>query len=241
MTTTTLATYPDLQVANLSIDPPGSLASGGVVTIHWDDRNAGDKATSSGWTETVAIKNTTTGETLASVPLVYDPATAGSGNIGPGTSRSRQYVYQLPDGTRGIGQIQVTVTTDSGNSVFENNAGGTAETNNSSSLTASSVVGPYPDIQITGLAIDPTAGLQSGGSLTVRWNDNNSGTRATQGSWYDRVTIKNTTTGETLDTIAVPYVEATSGNGPIAAGGSRARQWAYTLPSGTRRGWKYRS
>ncbi|MEI9924490.1 MAG: hypothetical protein WDN50_14000 [Bradyrhizobium sp.] len=36
----------------------------------------------------------------------------------------------MPDGTRGIGQIRSTITTDSNNNVFEYNSAGTAETNN---------------------------------------------------------------------------------------------------------------
>src|SRR5262249_61707858 len=98
----------------------------------------------------------------------------------------------------------------------------------------SSVVGAYPDLQITSLTVDSASALQSGGNLTVRWNDSNVGTRVTTGSWYDYVTIKNITTGEVLNTVAVPYTETDAGNGPIAPGASRPRQFVYTLPGGLR-------
>jgi len=84
------------------------------------------------------------------------------------------------------------------------------------------------------LLVDPASGLQSGSNLIVHWDDSNLGTGAIKGSWYDYVTIKNITTGEVLDTVAVAYAESGAGNGSILAGGLRARQFSYTLPDGLR-------
>jgi hypothetical protein len=164
----------------------------------------------------------------------YDPAAAGNSDVAAGASRARQHTYKLPDGIPGIGQIQVTVTADSGNALFENNAQGTAEANNSGVLTFDSTIGPYPDLQVTGLTVESTGSLQSGGAVVVRWNDTNSGDRAAQGSWHDRLVIRNATTGEVLHSVASQYNTAVAGNAPVAPGASLARQMAFTLPGGIR-------
>src|SRR3712207_8160995 len=42
--------------------------------------------------------------------------------------------YRLPDGAAGAGQIEFTVTVDAANAIFEDNAVGTGETNNSAAV-----------------------------------------------------------------------------------------------------------
>ena len=182
----------------------------------------------------MSIRNVTTGETLATALLTYDPAAAGNGPIAPGGSRPRQFSFTMPDLARGTGQIVFTVTTDVDNTIFESNAGGTAETNNTSSITQTSTLAPYPDLRVANLAVDPATGLQSGSGVVVHWEDTNTGSRATGGSWHDRVTVQNATTGEILVTATLLYDATAVGNGPIAPGGSRARQYSLTLPDGVR-------
>src|SRR5207244_6268226 len=138
----------------------------------------------------------------------------------------------LPAAPRGVGPIAFTVTTDNYNQVFEYNADGTAESNNTASVTVTSALGPAPDLQVSGLSVEPATGLQSGSRLVVHWNDANTGTGAAPGSWSDSVTLRNTTTGETLTTAAVAY--DASANGAIQPGASGARQHAFTLPDGPR-------
>jgi hypothetical protein len=225
--TATLATYPDLQVTSLGVDPASGLTSGGALTVHWSDSNTGTKATPAGWNDHIVIQNTTTGQILTDTTVPYNAAV--SGNIAPGGSQPQQFSYQLPDGTSGIGQIQVTVTVDSNNAVFESST-----SNNTRSASVSSTAGAYPDLQIGHPNVVSPGGVQSGSTLTFLWDDQNTGSRATSGSWYDYVSIKNLTTGETLDTVVVPYSEGSAGNGPIAVGDFRTRQLAYVLPVGTR-------
>jgi hypothetical protein len=200
--------------------------------VRWEDSNTGTRATSAGWTDLLTIRNTSTGETLATVALPYDPAAAGNGSITPGGARARQYSYQLPNGTRGVGQLQVTVSIDSSQTIFENNAGGTAEANNTALLTRSSALAAYPDLQVSGLGIDGPAGVVSGGTVTVRWDDGNTGSGATTGAWTDLLVVKNTSTGETLISRALAYDPALAGNGNIAAADKRARQYSFQLPDG---------
>src|SRR5262249_5297305 len=91
-------------------------------------------------------------------------------------------------------------------------------------------INTYPDLQVANLRAEPATGLKSGDSLTLRWDDTNTGNRATKGSWDDQVVVRNKTTKATLLTTTVRYDEAA--NGPLAPGASKARQFAYTLPDG---------
>ena len=77
-----------------------------------------------------------------------------------------------------MGQIQFTVTTDLDNQVFEANAAGDAESNNTTTITRVSTLGPTADLQVANLHIDPVPGLQSGAMATVVWDDANTGPRA---------------------------------------------------------------
>ena len=230
---TTIAPYPDLQVANLRVDPPTTLLSGAGLVVSWEDWNTGDRATNGSWSDSVTLKNLTTGVVLATASIPYDPAASGNGPILPGQSRARQAAITLPPGTQSVGVIQFTVTADSGSTVFEWDAAGDAESNNTATITRDAVL-DGPDLQISNLRNDPATGLQSGSALVVRWEDANSGGVATGGSWSDSVTIKNTATGEVLASASVPYDPASGGNGDIAPGQSRSRQYAFTLPDGSR-------
>jgi uncharacterized membrane protein len=91
---------------------------------------------------------------------------------------------------------------------------------------------PAPDLLPTGLALTPAHGLQSGGSLTVSWNDSNIGNLATASGFYDKIVLVNTTTGQTLNAVNLYYDPTLAGNGPIGPGQSRARSYTFTLPDG---------
>jgi hypothetical protein len=180
------------------------------------------------WDDRVFIKNTTTGQNLLSTFVRYDAGAYGP--LAPGGALDRSFAFTLPDGAAGTGLLQIVVTTDINNTVSERNPGGTGESNNDSTLTVTSAVAPYPDLQVANLRTEPATGLQSGAGLVIRWDDANTGNKATAGSWDDQIIIRNKTTNTTLLTTTVHYDESV--DGPIAAGGSKARQFAFTLPDG---------
>src|SRR5262249_24784340 len=113
--------------------------------------------------------------------------------------------------------------------VFEYNASGTAESNNSSLVTRVSVLAAA-DFQVDSLVTEPATGLRSGMGLLIRWNDTNTGNLAALGSFTDRVTVTNVTTGRVLATDTVPY--DASARGDLVAGTSAAQRWTFTLPDG---------
>jgi len=236
--TSVLAPSPDLQVTVLSVTPSVGLQSGSAVTLSWDDANTGTGATHGSWYDAITVTNTSTNEVLASTTLLYDASAAGNGPIAAGDVRARQFVLTLPDGSRGAGQIQFSVTTDVYNQVFEFNTSGpngtsTAESNNTSSQTVTSTLAPYPDLTVSSLILSPSSGLQTGNPLAIQWTDSNTGNGPVTGSFVDHVVIQNVTTGKTLGTQDVAYDPAAGGNGPIGAGQSRTRQLSFTLPQGT--------
>src|SRR5262249_31036450 len=108
----TLTPYPDLKVVGLGLSTESVLESGGLLKVLWNDANSGNAPVSSPFVDHVIITNTTTGQTLGTLDIAYDPAAAGNGPIGAGQSRDRHLTFALPQGTSGAGLIQFTVTTD---------------------------------------------------------------------------------------------------------------------------------
>ena len=201
----------DLRVTNLSINP-ASPQSSENLTVNWDDLNDGNGSTGSSWTDQVVVINTTTGQTVATGYVPYNAATRG--NLAPNASAAQSYTFKLPDGPAGVGNLQISVTTDYYETVHEYYPGGSGYTNNTTTITAASTLAPYPDLQVTNLATSPTS-LESGETVTIDWDDANTGNGTVTGSFEDEVTAVNTTTGQTVASVVVPYNEGTSG--PIAA------------------------
>ncbi|MEQ9410014.1 MAG: CARDB domain-containing protein [Fuerstiella sp.] len=226
----TIAPYPDLIVSNLSVSPLPTQ-SGNTFTVSWDTENAGDAATSGSFYDHISIVNTSTNQTLRSANVYYNEGATGNGPIAAGSSRTRTYDYTLPDGPPGEGDIVVTITTDNLSQIFEYSSTVDAEANNTADTTFASTLAPYPDLKVTGLSISPSP-AQTGNTIVVSWDLLNDGNGATDGSFYDRISIVNTTTNQTLRTANLHYNEGTAGNGPIDSGQTRSRQYSYTLPDG---------
>ena len=99
-----------------STGSPNNLSTGLAVEIAkpslitWTDTNNGNIATSAAWSDHVVVTNTTTGHTLATVDVPYNPNQLGA--IAPGGSVARQLPFALPVGNDGGGNIQITVTTN---------------------------------------------------------------------------------------------------------------------------------
>src|SRR5262249_6173027 len=136
----------------------------------------------------------------------------------------------------GAGSIQVTVTTDYYNNLFEYNTAGpggssTAESNNTASTTVASALAPYPDLQVANLAVSPASGtqIQSGGAVLVAWADSNSGTGAVSCAFPDYVLVQRANSDGLLTTLSSATV---AGIGVLAAGLSSPQQYSSRLPDG---------
>jgi hypothetical protein len=215
---------PDLQVTNLALVGPANPQSGNQVTVNWDDANMGTSATTGSWTDAVTVVNTTTGATLVNAAGVpYNGA-----NLAANGSALQSYAFTLPDGTAGVGKIQVTVTANANHALVESDF-----TNNTASTSFTSTLAPYPDLQVTGLAVSPASaagGLQSGAGVKVSWNDSNTGDGPVHGAFTDAVLVQHVNGDGSLTTLASGSV---AGNSTLAPGASSPQQFNFTLPNGT--------
>src|SRR5262249_25315693 len=145
---------------NLAVDPATGLQSGDTVTVRWDTVNAGATQANGSFTDLITVTNATTGEVLTEGAVYYDAA--ANGPLAAGASQPQQFTFRLPAGASGAGDIRVTVTTDYYDEIGEDNADGTAEANNDASVTVTSALAPYPDLQVRNLTVNPSTGLHSG-------------------------------------------------------------------------------
>ena len=220
----TIANYPDLQVVNLGVQPP-IINSGTNLTVQWQDTNGGNGLTLTAWYDHLTISNASLGVMLLDTVVYYDPNVLGP--LTNGTARNRSASFTLPNGANGAGTLQVTVTADNFNNIFEYNPAGTAESNNATTIAAISGIAAYPDLQVAGLSVQPSL-LGSGTNLTVAWQDTNSGTAPALASWYDHLTISNASLRVTLLDTTVYYDRNVLG--PLTNGTARARAYNFALP-----------
>jgi len=112
----------------LAVTPSTGLKSGDSVTLSWSVTNTGTVATPRSFSDSVVVKNLRTNQILLNSQVLYDPNVAEMALFQPGTSRARQYTFNLAQGMDGVGDIQFTVTADGANNIFEVNAAVTPET-----------------------------------------------------------------------------------------------------------------
>ncbi len=140
--TITAPAYPDLQVQGLAVSPT-TILSGNTVDVTWNDANTGNAAVNGAFVDSVTVVNTTTSATLLETNVTYDPTLPGNSPIAPGGSVPETYSFTLPQGLAGTGSLSFTVTTDADNQIIESNPSGTGETNNTATLTVTSILATY--------------------------------------------------------------------------------------------------
>ena len=86
--------------------PSAGLQSGAALTVAWSDADIGNAAVAGPFRDHVVITNPTTGQTLETQDVAYDPGLSGNGPIAAGQAIARQLAFTLPQGTAGTGQIQ---------------------------------------------------------------------------------------------------------------------------------------
>ncbi len=215
--TVNLAPYPDLVVSGPQVSGPNS---DGTFTVSWKTVNNGNGAVANGWKEHLVIQDQTTGHTVVDTVLSFTGGLAAGASVAHTLPISGSYAVDGP------GHFLVSVTTNSDQSIYEDNAQGHAAAvqNDTSSTTFDAT----RDLQAAGLSLTSPASPQSGNQVTIGWNDTNTGSLATSGTWNDSVTVVNTTTGATLINAAtVPY-----SGGSIQPGGQAAQSYSFTLPDG---------
>jgi hypothetical protein len=162
--------------------------------------------------------------------VVVDTAVGFTGPAGlplqPGESRTRTYAFTLPEGVRGAGQFDVTVTADGTSILFETNASGNAEGNNQSSSAFTSAAKPYADLGAAQL--DVPAQAASGALVVISWSVANGGQAAAVGTWVDRIVLSQDATIGNADDIVLANVLHAGG---LAVGASYAQSASVRIPT----------
>ncbi|MBL8395672.1 MAG: hypothetical protein JNK99_13155, partial [Candidatus Accumulibacter sp.] len=219
---------PDLQVRNLRV-LSGSLAAGALIDITWEDFNAGAIASQAGWDDHLQIRKLDSGEILCDLLLPYDPLQAGQGSIAAGTSRQRSQSFRLPDGIRGSGWIEISVSADENQAgrgaLFETSHTGDAESNNRAALHVTSLTTPYPDLRVNRLQA-PGNGIGSM-PISVAWTVSNQGGIDSDASWDDELVYSNDTLIGNEDDLPLATVRH---HGGLRVGESYSQRVSVALP-----------
>ena len=219
----------DLQVTGLTVEPT-ALQSGQQVAVRWNVLNAGNGSVEELFYDRLVVHNQTTDQEVLTRTFAHDPSQVGP--LGPGQVRPMEHTFSLPDGNIAAGQLAFTMTTDSADQIYEHSSDGTAEANNMASVTVTSVLAPYPDLEVTGLGVTAASLMQSGAQVTVTWTLTNTGNRATSGSWSDLLLVRNLTLDQNASVQYAYYDQEAPGNGGIGPGESRVRHYTFRLPDG---------
>ena len=212
------ALYADLVINNVQIVG----TSDGKVTINWilANQGSGTAGTADGFIRSSVILTDSNGQELVATSVEYDGAIAAGGTL------AQSYQYRLPSNYTG-GAITARVVADDpdfGGHIFEYNAGGTGETNNSVTKTAQYPFAPYPDLVIENIDIVDNGG----GNLTVSWDLWNSGDTAVV------ATTPPTFTGLMVKTTGSFFsIGSKSFNGTLAAFARTRQSLTFSLPGGT--------
>ncbi|MFH1842063.1 MAG: CARDB domain-containing protein [bacterium] len=214
----TLSTYPDLQVQELTVSPPTGWEPGSAVTLSWTTVNTGNGTAQGPWSEQIYIRNIITNEVLYIVALPYD-----GDPVGPGEGTARQHVFAWPAGQSSAGRFEFIVAADTSDQIFESNADGTAETNNASRLEVIAAA----DLAVEVVVAPTTA--RSGDTVDVSWRVHNVGERGTDAAtWRDRVVLSEDAAYDAGDRVLSEVVHI----GAVARDGAYTVHDAVFLPGG---------
>ncbi|MDB5858608.1 MAG: hypothetical protein JWQ76_2297, partial [Ramlibacter sp.] len=220
---------PDLQVRQLRVQDPETLQAGGLVTIHWQDYNGGATPVPAGYNDRIVVRSAATQAVLFDTSIPVSALTDAGTLLASGEAQNRVFTFRLPEGLAGAGAIEITVTADQGSNglgaLYETNAGGTAETNNSAAAQATSATRAYADL-VAGAVGAPAAAV-SGRQLTLTWTVSNQGSVATGSQWNDHLILSRDAILGNADDVVLASVRHT---GALNSGQSYAGSSIVTLP-----------
>ncbi|MGB3802622.1 MAG: LamG-like jellyroll fold domain-containing protein, partial [Sphingopyxis granuli] len=211
---------PDLIPQGVTVSGEGAIQSGGTITVAWQTRNDGTLPATGTWSDRLILRNLDTGQIIGNFVIADN-----GGDLAPGASRQRQTTVSLPTGNAGVGRIVAIVTTDIANAVAEENASGSAETNNEASVEFQSILAPFIDLSVGQVAVEPVSGWKPGDTVTINWTTTNSGNRPTAGAFSERIVVRNASSGQQV-------LLATVAAAPIDAGASRSGSYSIVWPEG---------
>ena len=158
------------------------------------------------------------------------PSTGNSSLAAGATSGTQSFSFTLPNGTPGTGDIRVTVTTDSGQSIKEYDSNGNpAYGNNTTSIDVTATLAPSPDLVVQNIVVNGGSSSQVLPSQTipVTWNDYNQGPVAANGTWMDQVFLASDAAG----TQNLQLLQSVNVSDNLAASGALPQSTTITIPA----------
>jgi hypothetical protein len=170
----TLTPPPDLEVTAVSL--PSDAQSDSTINVSWTVKDDGPGDAVGSWTDSLQLQRVGGGAGVSLGSFTYDaPLQAGK-------SYTRTERVSLPRDLQG--QFRLQVTTNSGNSLFENGATGNNTRTGDDVLTVA--LAPQPDLQVQSVTAPKVANAGAAGA--VQFTVINQGTVATSTPhWSDAV------------------------------------------------------
>ena len=219
---------PDLQVRNLTIAQSG-IEAGGLVTLTWQDVNAGTVPVPTSYSDRIVVSNNTTGQIV--IDTAIDQLLAAGENLAPGAVRERSLTFRLPEGLRGAGELELRVIADQNNAgigvLFETNLAHNGEANNAAMLSVTSQARAYADLQVTAVTTPATA--TAGKPVAISWTVSNTGAAASGLIWTDQIILSRDNVIGNADDLILANLRVV---GPLTAGSSYSQTISVNLPLG---------
>jgi fibronectin type 3 domain-containing protein len=180
--------FPNLQVTSV-IPPTGLITSGGSIAFGFTVTNVGSVATAAAaWSDRAVLSQNIILGDEDDISLGVFPHV---GALDPGAGYAVSRTAQIPDGISG--PYYLIVQTDVGNAVneFLFEADNTTVSDHTFNITLAN----YVDLKVEDLNV---AGPDNAGKYTITWKTANRGNADAAQSFYERILIKNLTSGEVL-------------------------------------------
>ena len=202
-------TAPDLIVSNASVPATGTV--GKSIEVSWTVQNQGTSAAPTDWYDRIYLSNDAVFDANADTYITQDLISTQT-PLAAGASYSTTRNINLPNFATG-NRYLIFVADGSGSQ---------GETNESNNIRAAAINLNAPDLIVR----DITAPVESlsGQPIEINWTVKNQGAATAEGTWYDYVSLVNTSTNLTQ------YVGVFEYSGSLAAGASLNRTQSYSVP-----------
>lgn len=210
--------FPNLQVANITLPAVTQILSGSETTIRYTVRNAGGSSTlAANWTDRVSLSANEFAGDNDDIILTTIPH---AGILESLQSYEGSAAVSIPDGLSG--SYYIVVETDSTGQVGEFLFEGDNLRRSESPIDV--IVRAYPDLVVEGLA----ALVSESGPILITWNLANRGSGDAGGTFSERVVVRNLGTGAIIYSQEHPVATA------ITAGAAIPRTVSLTRPGAGR-------
>jgi len=181
--------FPNLQVTAITLPTGAGLQSGQPINYAFTVGNVGSTNTIvANWIDRAVLSTDTVLGNADDIPLGFFPR---AGALDAGQSYTVTNAFMLPDGLSG--DFYMIAQTDAGNAVNEFLFEGDNTTVSSGTFHVN--LAPYADVRVENLTV---SGPDVNNVYTITWNTANRGNGPAPPGFYERITVRNITSGALL-------------------------------------------